>query len=57
MTDEEREGQPEAAEGSKAEELSEKVPDAAGGEGGTPLGASDEHSDAPGPHGLGDETT
>jgi hypothetical protein len=44
---------PETAEPSEAEELSEKVPDAASGEGDTPLGDTDQHSDAPGPHGTG----
>jgi hypothetical protein len=42
----------ESAEGEEAEELSEKVPEEVSGEGKTPLGDSDEHSDAPGPHGT-----
>jgi hypothetical protein len=29
------------------------VPDEVSGEGDTPLGDSDQHSDAPGPHGTG----
>ena len=41
-----------SAEGEDASELSEKVPDEVSGEGGTPLGGTDEHSDAPGPHGT-----
>ena len=45
-----KEDGPESAEGEKASEVSEKVPDEASGEGGTPLGGTDEHSDAPGPH-------
>jgi len=43
---------PETAEPPEAEELSEKVPDKASGEGDTPLGDTDEHSDAPGAHGT-----
>lgn len=43
---------PETAEPPEAEELSEKVPDKASGAGDTPLGDTDEHSDAPGPHGT-----
>ena len=46
------EGGPEAAEDEKSSKLSEKVPDEASGEGDTPLGSSDEHSEAPGPHGT-----
>jgi hypothetical protein len=42
----------ESAEGEEAEELSEKVPEEVSGKGKTPLGDSDEHSDAPGPHGT-----
>lgn len=41
------------AEDEKAGRLSEAVPDEASGEGDTPLGDTDEHSDAPGPHGTG----
>jgi hypothetical protein len=44
---------PDTAESPEAEELSEKVPEAASGEGKTPLGDTDEHSDAPGPTGTG----
>lgn len=43
---------PESAEGDKSEKLSEKVPEELSGEGDTPLGSTDEHSDAPGPHGT-----
>jgi hypothetical protein len=54
MSDErEQEGQPESAEGKEASKLSKKMPDALSGERETPLGASDQHSDAPGPHGTG----
>jgi hypothetical protein len=49
----EQEGQPESAEGEEGSKLSKKIPDEASGEGETPLGATDEHSDAPGPHGTG----
>jgi hypothetical protein len=44
---------PETAEPPEAGELSEKVPDEASGEGDTPLGSTDQHSDAPGPTGTG----
>jgi hypothetical protein len=44
---------PETAEPPEAEKLSEKVPDEASGEGDTPLGSTDEHSDAPGETGTG----
>ena len=44
---------PETAEPQEAEELSQKVPDEASGEGDTPLGDTDQHSDAEGPHGTG----
>jgi hypothetical protein len=44
---------PETAEPPKAEEVSEEVPDELSGEGDTPLGDTDQHSDAPGPHGTG----
>ena len=47
-SDEEVEG----AEGEEASKLSEKVPDEVSGEGETPLGGTDEHSDAPGPDGT-----
>lgn len=49
-----REGAPDSAESGRAEELSERVPEPLSGEGATPLGSTDQHSDAPGPHGLGD---
>ena len=54
MSDE-REGdeEVEGAEGEEGSKLSEKVPDEVSGEGETPLGGTDEHSDAPGPHGTG----
>jgi hypothetical protein len=48
-----RDDGPESAEPDDAEGLSEKVPEEVSGEGGTPLGGTDEHSDAPGPHGTG----
>jgi hypothetical protein len=44
---------PESAEPPEAEELSEKVPEEVSGEGGTPLGGTDQHSDAPGETGTG----
>lgn len=47
------EDQPESAEGEDAASVSEAVPEEIGGEGATPAGSSDEHSSAPGPHGLG----
>ena len=43
----------ETAEGEDAGELSESMPEEASGEGDTPLGDTDEHSEAPGPHGTG----
>jgi hypothetical protein len=46
-------GQPHSAEDQASAELSEEVPEEASGEGATPLGSSDDHSAAPGPHGLG----
>ena len=54
MQEEEREKQsgPESAEDEESAELSEKMPDEVSGEGDTPLGSSDEHSEAPGPHGT-----
>ena len=52
MEEEREEKGPESAEGDKASELSEEVPEEVSGEGDTPLGATDEHSDAPGPHGT-----
>jgi hypothetical protein len=48
----EEEDRPDTAEDGKSEEVSDKVPDAASGEGKTPLGATDEHSNAPGPDGT-----
>ena len=45
---------PETAEPPEAEGLSEKVPDELSGEGDTPLGTTDQHSDAPGETGTGD---
>jgi len=52
--DEEREADegPESAESEKSSDVSEDVPEKLSGEGGTPLGATDEHSEAPGPHGT-----
>jgi hypothetical protein len=44
---------PETAEPAEAEKLSENLPEEVSGEGDTPLGDSDQHSDAPGPHGTG----
>jgi hypothetical protein len=44
---------PDSAEPQEAEELSEKVPEEVSGEGGTPLGGTDQHSDAPGETGTG----
>lgn len=52
MEREHDEDQPESAEGQDAEEVSDKVPDEVSGEGETPLGGTDEHSEAPGPHGT-----
>ncbi len=53
MDDEREEDKgPDSAESEKSSKVSEKVPEEASGEGGTPLGATDEHSDAPGPHGT-----
>ena len=50
----EHDGAPESAEGEDAEKVSEKVPEEISGEGDTPWGSSDQHSDAPGPHGTGE---
>ncbi len=44
---------PETAEPPEAEKVSERVPEEVSGAGDTPLGSSDEHSDAPGPTGTG----
>lgn len=53
MEDEREQGKrPESAEGEKSSELSEEVPEELSGEGDTPLGATDEHSDAPGADGT-----
>ncbi len=53
MNDEREENEEvDSAEGEKGSELSDKVPDEASGEGDTPLGGTDEHSDAPGPDGT-----
>lgn len=43
---------PETAEGEEAGKVSDKVPDEVSGEGETPLGGTDEHSETPGPHGT-----
>ncbi|MBA2504905.1 MAG: hypothetical protein H0V29_03060 [Thermoleophilaceae bacterium] len=40
---------PDTAEGEEASEISEKVPEELSGEGDTPLGSTDEHSDVPDP--------
>lgn len=45
---------PETAESEESDKVSEKVPDEVSGEGATPLGGTDEHSEAPGPHGTDD---
>jgi hypothetical protein len=44
---------PQTAESPEAEEMSERLPEEVSGEGATPLGSSDEHSDAPGETGTG----
>jgi hypothetical protein len=44
---------PETAEPPEAEQVSEHVPEEVSGEGDTPLGSSDTHSDAPGETGTG----
>ncbi len=49
-----REDTPETAEPPEAEQLSEQVPEEVSGEGETPLGSTDTHSDAPGETGTGD---
>jgi len=48
----EEEKSPDSAEGEKSSKLSEEVSEEFSGEGDTPLGATDEHSEAPGPHGT-----
>ena len=50
--DNERDEEVDSAEGDDASKVSEKVPEEASGEGDTPLGGTDEHSEAPGPHGT-----
>lgn len=45
-------GQPESAEGERARRLSEKIPETLSGDEATPLGATDQHSEAPRPHGT-----
>ncbi len=53
MSDErEQDDDVDSAEPDEASKLSEKVPDEVSGEGETPLGGTDEHSDAPGPDGT-----
>ena len=49
------EGDPgvDSAEGETGSKMSESVPEEISGGENTPLGATDEHSDAPGPHGTG----
>jgi hypothetical protein len=44
---------PDTAEPPEAEKLSEQVPEEVSGEGATPFGSTDEHSDAPGETGTG----
>lgn len=53
-TEEHRSEEPDTADPPGAEELSEQVPDEVSGEGDTPLGTTDQHSDAPGETGTGD---
>ena len=48
----ERDEEVESAEGDEGSKLSEKLPGKLSGEGETPLGGTDEHSNAPGPHGT-----
>lgn len=48
-----RDGAPGTADSQRAEGLSKRMPEAVSGEGATPLGSTDQLSDAPGPHGLG----
>jgi hypothetical protein len=55
-TSNQRDGQPESAEDEEAAEVSQEMPEEVSGEGATPLGSSDDHSEAPGPHGLGPVT-
>ncbi|HWH45183.1 MAG TPA: hypothetical protein VNT32_10660 [Thermoleophilaceae bacterium] len=51
--EQEEQGQPESQESEASGELSGEIPEEAGGDGDTPLGATDQHSDAPGPTGTG----
>ncbi len=53
MIDEEK--GPDTAEGEEGSKLSEHVPDKVSGDGDTPLGSTDEHSDAPEPSAEDDE--
>jgi hypothetical protein len=54
MEDKRREHDPpDSAEPDEAEGLSEQVPEEVSGEGDTPLGTTDQHSDAPGETGTG----
>ena len=53
MDDKDAPQRPETAEDEDESKLSEKLPDALSGKGKTPLGSSDEHSDAPGSTGEG----
>ena len=46
-------GRQRTAENPDEERLSEEIPEELSGEGKTPLGDTDQHSDAPGPDGLG----
>jgi hypothetical protein len=53
MDDKDTRQQPQTAEDKDEGKLSDKIPDALSGKGETPLGSSDEHSDAPGSTGEG----
>ena len=46
-------GSQQTAENQDEARVSEKVPEELSGDGKTPLGDTDQHSDAPGPDGLG----
>ena len=48
MDDKKGRTEPQTAEDQDESKLSDKIPDELSGEGETPLGSSDEHSDAPG---------
>jgi hypothetical protein len=52
--DEKNRQEPDTAEPTEAEGLSEKAPEEISGERETPVGSSDQHSDAPGETGTGD---